>query len=95
MSMCHFLAAWNAVFCEVESGCLGFCTCVSLSKVRLFKLPIRLDVGHVLQVEKLPKETLLNAAKTSMSSKIIGTESDYFAKIVSAGPGCYYILFAK
>lgn len=36
-----------------------------------------------LQVDKLPKETLLNAAKTSMSSKIIGTESDYFAKIVS------------
>jgi T-complex protein 1 subunit alpha len=51
-----------------------------------YRLAMREAVKYVdeklaIKVEKLPKETLLNAAKTSMSSKIIGTESDYFAKI--------------
>jgi len=32
-------------------------------------------------VDSLPKDTLLNAAKTSMSSKIIGGESEFFAKL--------------
>lgn len=32
-------------------------------------------------VDSLPKDTLLNAAKTSMSSKIIGGESDFFSKL--------------
>lgn len=32
-------------------------------------------------VDSLPKDTLLNAAKTSMSSKIIGGESEFFSKL--------------
>eukprot|EP00850_Spirogloea_muscicola_P000030 SM000001S04432 [mRNA] locus=s1:115832:120078:- [translate_table: standard] len=35
-----------------------------------------------IKVEKLGKEVLLNSAKTSMSSKIIGDNADHFAKIV-------------
>jgi T-complex protein 1 subunit alpha len=35
-----------------------------------------------VKVETLPKDTILNAAKTSMSSKIIGAESEFFSKLV-------------
>lgn len=35
-----------------------------------------------LSVEEIGKEALINAAKTSMSSKLLGAESDFFADIV-------------
>lgn len=34
-----------------------------------------------VKVDSLPKDTILNAAKTSMSSKIIGGESEFFSKL--------------
>ena len=34
-----------------------------------------------ISVDKLGKDTLLNVAKTAMSSKIIGADSDFYAKL--------------
>ena len=34
-----------------------------------------------VQIDTLPKDTLMNVARTSMSSKIIGAESDFFADL--------------
>lgn len=36
-----------------------------------------------LQVDKLGKDSLVNCAKTSMSSKLIAADSDFFANLVS------------
>ncbi len=43
----------------------------------------RMALTQLTQVEKLGKESLINCAKTSMSSKIIGPDSDFFAKLAS------------
>ncbi|KAH7404881.1 hypothetical protein KP509_15G048500 [Ceratopteris richardii] len=40
-----------------------------------------IDEKLSIKVDKLGKDSLINCAKTSMSSKIIGTESDFFSKM--------------
>ncbi len=46
-------------------------------------IKLRMALIQLTQVEKLGKESLINCAKTSMSSKIIGPDSDFFAKLAS------------
>ncbi len=35
-----------------------------------------------LSIEQIGEDSLINAAKTSMSSKLLGSESDFYAEMV-------------
>jgi hypothetical protein len=45
---------------------------------------IDLNIYLYFQVDRLGKDSLINCAKTSMSSKLINSDSDFFATLVSS-----------
>lgn len=47
-----------------------------------FMLSLASLLMFLFQVEKLGKDSLVNCAKTSMSSKLIAGDSDFFANLV-------------
>jgi T-complex protein 1 subunit alpha len=55
-----------------------------------FKMACKEACGYIkenlsISVEDVGKDALISCAKTSMSSKIIGSESDFYAKMVVEG----------
>ena len=52
-----------------------------------YRLALRESVKFIqgnlsLKVDALGKDALINAAKTSMSSKLLGSESEFFSEMV-------------
>lgn len=63
----------------------GVCDFIYISRSS-FKLIFKFNLNKFslhIQVEKLGKDSFVNCAKTSMSSKLIGGDSDFFANLVS------------
>ncbi|KAK8958981.1 T-complex protein 1 subunit alpha [Platanthera guangdongensis] len=55
---------------------------ISGYRVRFRQKLTSMDFDMHAQVEKLGKDSLVNCAKTNMSSKLIGNDSDFFANLV-------------
>lgn len=53
-----------------------------LDQFLLFQACKFIEENLAIQTDTLGPETLLNSARTAMSSKIVGAESDFFAKMV-------------
>ncbi|OAY66181.1 T-complex protein 1 subunit alpha [Ananas comosus] len=67
-------------------------TSVVIVAAELLKLAMREACKYVeeklaVKVEKLGKDSLVNCAKTSMSSKLIAADSDFFANLYFVGAG--------
>lgn len=61
-------------------ACIGFCSgfehCLPLQACKF------IEENLSMKVDTLGQETLINCAKTAMSSKIVGSESDFFSQLV-------------